>query len=185
MRARSPSLAFLSSFPVLVPLREPSSSFQRYPHGRFLATLDELSRFVHERLCQHDPHDPQQSPLSRSVLTRASRACGLYFVVLGPRRVATYAVWAGEEDRILFYDSQGQRFAQARLGDAPDPRQAEALAAASLGRVVRPPEGAEQEGYINVLAVRLGRGTRLSDPVPGRHVDHAGGRSRGREFRGG
>jgi len=28
---------------------------------------------------------------------------------------------AGDEDRILFYDSTGSRFAQARLSDGPDP----------------------------------------------------------------
>src|SRR5262249_29996307 len=88
-----------------------------------LPTLDELCRFVHERLCLHDQLDPQQSPLSRSVLTRAGRPCGLYFVVAGPRRVATYAVWPADENPILSYASQGQRFAQARLSDAPDPRQ--------------------------------------------------------------
>jgi hypothetical protein len=36
--------------------------------------------------------------------------------------VKTYAVWAGEEDRILFYDSNGQRFGEVRLSEAPDPR---------------------------------------------------------------
>jgi hypothetical protein len=35
--------------------------------------------------------------------------------------VRTYAVWAGEEDRILFYDGTGVRFAETQLGDAPDP----------------------------------------------------------------
>jgi hypothetical protein len=30
--------------------------------------------------------------------------------------------WAGEEDRILFYDSTGQRFSESRMSDAPDPR---------------------------------------------------------------
>ena len=86
-----------------------------------LPTLDELCRFVHERLCQHDQLDPQQSPLSRSVLTRAGRPCGLYFVVAGPRRVATYAVWAGDENRILLYDASGERFGEIQLSEAPDP----------------------------------------------------------------
>ena len=88
-----------------------------------LPTLDDLCRHVLGVLCKHDQLDPDQTPLSRSVLTRGGRPCGLYFVLQGPRRVATYAVWAGEENRILFYDSQGQRFAQTRLSDGPDPRQ--------------------------------------------------------------
>ena len=32
----------------------------------------------------------------------------------------TYALWAGAEDRILFYDGGGQRFAETTLSDAPD-----------------------------------------------------------------
>jgi len=30
-------------------------------------------------------------------------------------------VWAGEENRILFYDSSGLRFAEVRLSEGPDP----------------------------------------------------------------
>ena len=32
----------------------------------------------------------------------------------------TYAVWAGDENRVLFYDSTGERFAESRLSDAPE-----------------------------------------------------------------
>ena len=56
------------------------------------------------------------------MIKRSSRPCGLFFQVQGPRLVKTYAVWAGEEDRILFYDSNGQRFAEVRLSKAPNPR---------------------------------------------------------------
>ena len=87
-----------------------------------LPTLEALCAHVSEVLCLHDRLDPLQTPLSRTVLVRSGRPCGLYFVLQGPRRVVTYAVWAGEEGRILFYDSQGQRFAQTRLGESPDPR---------------------------------------------------------------
>jgi hypothetical protein len=86
-------------------------------------TLEALRRHVLHTLCAHDQLDPQQTPLHQAVITRAGRPCGLFFQVQGPRRVKTYAVWAGEEDRILFYDSTGGRFAQARLSEAPDPRQ--------------------------------------------------------------
>jgi len=39
--------------------------------------------------------------------------------VLGAVRV--YAIWAGDENRILFNDSTGVRYAETRLSDAPDP----------------------------------------------------------------
>src|SRR5262245_61229828 len=86
-----------------------------------LPTFDELRRHVLHILCSHDQLDPNQTPLRQAVITRAGRPCGLFFQVQGPRLLQTYAVWAGEENRILFYDSTGSRFAETRLCDAPDP----------------------------------------------------------------
>jgi hypothetical protein len=87
-----------------------------------LPTLDALREHVHHTLCAHDQLDPAQTPMHQAVIKRSGRPCGLFFQVQGPRLVKTYAVWAGEEDRILFYDSNGQRFAEVRLSEAPDPR---------------------------------------------------------------
>ena len=87
-----------------------------------LPTLDALRDHVRQALCTHDQLDPTQTPMHQAVITRSGRPCGLFFQVQGPRLVKTYAVWAGDEDRILFYDSNGQRFGEIRLSDAPDPR---------------------------------------------------------------
>ncbi len=86
-----------------------------------LPTLKELREHVLKVLCRHDQLDPAQTPMHQALITRSGRTCGLFFQVQGPRMVKTYAVWAGEEDRILFYDSTGQRFAQTRLSEGPDP----------------------------------------------------------------
>jgi len=85
-----------------------------------LPTLDALREHVRNTLCAHDQLDPAQTPLHQAVIKRSGRPCGLFFQVQGPRLVKTYAIWAGEEDRILFYDSNGQRFAEVRLSEAPD-----------------------------------------------------------------
>lgn len=87
-----------------------------------LPTVDELRRYVLQTLCRHDQLDPTQTPLHQALIKRSGRACGLFFQVQGPRLLKNYAVWAGEEDRILFYDSTGLRFAETRLSDAPDPQ---------------------------------------------------------------
>jgi len=87
-----------------------------------LPTLADLRAQVHKALCQHGQLDPAQTPMLQAVITRAGKPCGLYFVVQGPRLVKTYAVWAGEEHRILFYDSSNTRFAETKLCEAPDPR---------------------------------------------------------------
>jgi len=86
-----------------------------------LATLDSLRTHIHQVLCGHDQLEPAQTPLFQSIIKRSGRPCGLFFQVQGPRLVKTYAIWAGEENRILFYDSQGGRFAETRLSEAPDP----------------------------------------------------------------
>jgi|SRR5207245_7093146 hypothetical protein len=88
-----------------------------------LPTLDELRQYILATLCQHDRLDVSQTSLVEEVLVRSGKPCGLLFEVQGPRMLKTYAVWAGEENRILFYDSTGLRFAETRLSDAPDPRQ--------------------------------------------------------------
>ena len=74
-----------------------------------LPTLEELSRYVLQVLCAHDHLDPVQTPLMQAVIKRSGRPCGLFFQAQGPRLLKTYAVWAGEEDRILFYDASGVR----------------------------------------------------------------------------
>ena len=88
-----------------------------------LSTLEQLKDHVRAVLAEHDQLDPEQSPMVQNVLMRRGRPCGLFFQLQGPRRVRTYAVWAGEENRILFYDSLGQRFAQTTLTESPDPRE--------------------------------------------------------------
>ena len=75
-----------------------------------------------QNLYAHDQLNPNQTPLSQSVLVRAGRPYGLCFSVQGPPRVETYAIWVGEEDRVLFYDANGVRFVETCLVDGPDPR---------------------------------------------------------------
>jgi hypothetical protein len=87
-----------------------------------LPTLDDLRQYVLATLCAHDQLDPKQTPLFQGVVKRGGRPCGLFFQIQGPRLLKTYALWAGEEDRILFYDCSGARFAQTKLCEAPDPQ---------------------------------------------------------------
>jgi hypothetical protein len=86
-----------------------------------LPTLEDLRRHVRETLCSHDRLDPEYTPLAQAVITRSGKPCGLFFQARGPRLLKTYAVWAGDEGRILFYDSTGQRFGETRLCESPDP----------------------------------------------------------------
>lgn len=87
-----------------------------------LPTLTELQQHVQQTLCERDHLDPELTPIFQGLVTRSGRPCGLFFQVQGPRQMRLYALWTSEENRILFYDNTGQRFAETRLCDAPDPR---------------------------------------------------------------
>lgn len=84
-----------------------------------LPTPDALGRFVRDMLCSHDNLDPAQTPLYRAEVRRRGKPCGLIFHVEGPRLLKTSAVWSGEEHRILFYDSAGEKFSEVKLSESP------------------------------------------------------------------
>jgi hypothetical protein len=98
-----------------------------------LPTLEKLRGHILQILCAQDRLDPEQTPLYQAVIRRSGKPCGLFFQVQGPRKLQTYAVWAGQENRILFYDSTGQRFAVSRLCEGPDPLELVAADPQALG----------------------------------------------------
>jgi hypothetical protein len=86
-----------------------------------LPTIELLLKHVHHVLCEKDHLDPNQTPLSHSLIIRHGKPCGLFVHVEGPRLLKNYAVWAGDENRILLYDASGERFGEIQLSEAPDP----------------------------------------------------------------
>ena len=91
-------------------------------HVAALPTLNELCQYVLNALCQQDNLDPNQTPLQQALITKHGKPCGLFFQVQGPRLLRNYAIWAGDENRILYYNCNGERVAETRLSEAPDPR---------------------------------------------------------------
>ncbi len=87
-----------------------------------LPTLHELCNHVLIALCRNDNLDPCQTPLHQAIITRQGKPCGLFFQALGPRLLKNFAIWAGDENRILYYNSCGERVAETRLSEAPNPR---------------------------------------------------------------
>jgi hypothetical protein len=86
-----------------------------------LPNRDELRHFVKETLCRYDQLDAEQTPFYEAIVTRMGRPCGLFFEVEGPRLVRTHAIWAGDEHRLYFFNSMGDRFADMMLSEEPDP----------------------------------------------------------------
>jgi hypothetical protein len=86
------------------------------------AALEQLRAHVLSVLCSQDGLDPAQTPLTHTVVRKRGRPCGLFFQLVGPRRVRSHAIWSADEGRILFYGSNGARFAEAPHPEGPDPR---------------------------------------------------------------
>jgi hypothetical protein len=82
-----------------------------------LLSMDDLCRYVREQLCAQQDLDPRYTPFYHSVLRKQGRPCGMFFHVQGPRQVRAYAIWTADENRLLFYDGQGNRFSETTLSD--------------------------------------------------------------------
>jgi len=114
----------------LRPMKDPLSTQWQKPREMRMefssvvavATREALCDFVKRVLCDYDRLDLGQTPFFVAPITRTGRGCGLMFHVEGPRLLKTSAIWVGDEHRILFYDSQGLRFHEAKLSESPDPR---------------------------------------------------------------
>ena len=85
------------------------------------SAVEQLAAYVHQVLCDRDALELKQTPLFCTPLRKRGRECGLVFHVEGPRLLRTSAVWSADADRIIFYDSTGQRFGEVHLSEAPDP----------------------------------------------------------------
>ena len=83
-----------------------------------LPTLESLLHHVHQVLCLRDHLDPCQAPLSHELILRRGKPCGLFLQVQGPRLLKNYAIWAGDENRILLYDATGERYGEIQLSES-------------------------------------------------------------------
>lgn len=91
------------------------------PSAVACTTLDELTAFVHTTLCQFDHLAPAETPIRQVPLTRGGKPCGVVYHVEGPRLLRTSAVWTADENRIIFYNSTGERVREVKLSESPDP----------------------------------------------------------------
>jgi len=84
-------------------------------------TLATLEEYVQSRLCDFHRWEVTQTVLRRHLIRQAREVCGLLIQLEGPRAHKSCAIWAGLENRVLFYDTLGRRFAEVQLSEAPDP----------------------------------------------------------------
>ena len=80
-----------------------------------LLTHESLRSHVHQTICHHENLLPEQFDLQVIPLKQQDTACGLQFLLRGPRSVRLGAVWAAEENVLYFYDARGERFMKQQL----------------------------------------------------------------------
>lgn len=78
-------------------------------------SLDELRLFVHRTLCEKENLLEDQFSLTEFSLSRGQKACGLQFLLHGPRSVRLGAIWASDHNMVYFYDANGVRYLKMRL----------------------------------------------------------------------
>lgn len=82
--------------------------------------MNELEHFMIDGLCDHEKLDRLQVRIQRSVIRRGATIVGLVIRIEGPRLMRLQALWVEPENRVLFYNSAGQRFATVKLAEAPE-----------------------------------------------------------------
>lgn len=82
-------------------------------------TPPQLWSLVQRLLCEHAILDVSQATLRWSVLYRKGHPCGVLFWIEGPQQIRPSAIWAAQEQRLLLYDSHGERVDEVRLQPGP------------------------------------------------------------------
>ena len=78
-------------------------------------TRQSLVSHVQQTLCRKENLLAEQFELQVVPLLQQGAACGLHFLLRGPRSVQLGAVWAAEPNLLYFYDASGERFLKQRL----------------------------------------------------------------------
>lgn len=84
-----------------------------------LPNFDSLCAFVRKALCERDALDVNGTPFVRIPLRRRDELWGYAFHVEGPRQLRTSAVWSAADDRIVLYNSSGERVQEWLLSESP------------------------------------------------------------------
>lgn len=87
--------------------------------SRRIQNLEDLRQFVNETLCDHEQLEVGAFGTSERILVRGDRPCGILFCLHGPRSVRVTAIWETDQNTVLFYGSNGERFHKTQLISAP------------------------------------------------------------------
>lgn len=56
--------------------------------------------------------------MTKRLLRRSGRPCGIFYCIHGPRMVKLTAIWEAEKNQILFYGPTGEKVQQTKILDS-------------------------------------------------------------------
>jgi len=78
-------------------------------------TLDDLRGYISQTICAREQLEVDAYVMTEVVLTRSGAPCGRYYCIHGPRATKYSAIWVSDRNRVLFYDSTGERYLTAEI----------------------------------------------------------------------
>ena len=81
--------------------------------------LNDVRDYVNETICNCHQLELGAFEMTQRLLLRRGKPCGIHYCLHGPRAVRFTAIWETEHNRILFYDSNGERILKTQVTDAP------------------------------------------------------------------
>jgi len=82
-------------------------------------SLQGLREYVNTTICEQYQLQIGAFRMTEKALLRSGKPCGVYFCLHGPRLTRFTAIWETEQNQILFYGSQGERFLKVQLHASP------------------------------------------------------------------
>ena len=83
-------------------------------------SLNDVRDYVNQIFCSYYQLQLGAFQMTERLLVRGGKPCGVHYCLHGPRAVRFTAIWETLRNRILFYDSAGERFFNAQVIEAPD-----------------------------------------------------------------
>jgi len=75
-----------------------------------IENLQDLRNYVNNTICNHFQLNKGTYQLTERVLFRRGKPCGILFYLYGPRAVRFTAIWEMENNQVLFYNPNGERY---------------------------------------------------------------------------
>ena len=83
-----------------------------------ISNCSELSDYVNETLCYHNQLKKDAFQMTKRLLVRSGRPCGIFYCLHGPRMVKFTAIWEKDNNQVLFYGPTGEKVQQTKLLDS-------------------------------------------------------------------